>query len=66
MNDNNLLEELQRLRTENEDLRRSSGQFAALAERLNLALRAERDSARRRTAGDAASGSPQPTASANR
>jgi hypothetical protein len=61
MNDDNLLEELQRLRMENEDLRRASEWFGALAERLNDALRAERESKGRRTAGDAGSRSPQPT-----
>jgi hypothetical protein len=42
MYNDNVIEELRRLRTENEDLRRASERFGQLAERLNRQLIAER------------------------
>jgi hypothetical protein len=42
MHKNDVYEELQRLRTENQDLRQASERFGQLAERLNQQLRTER------------------------
>ncbi len=42
MHNNDVYEELQRLRTENQDLRQASERFGQLAERLNQQLRTER------------------------
>lgn len=42
MHKNDVFEELQRLRTENTDLRQASERFGQLAERLNQQLRMER------------------------
>jgi hypothetical protein len=42
MRDDDVWEELRRLRTENEDLRRASERFGELAERLNRQLLEER------------------------
>jgi hypothetical protein len=43
MHNNDVYEELQRLRTENQDLRQASERFGQLAERLNQQLRTERE-----------------------